>query len=140
LRGDFEGGKHRGEVLGETGAVPGAYQHRGRFNAACLDLLDDRPAGNPSGQFAYRLKQNGEPAAIPRDPAPEREFRALVESVERTLRALGNALFAGRASVDPYQKGKSTACDLCRLQAICRVDPWTHSYRRLRPVTDPPRP
>ncbi|MBE7501659.1 MAG: PD-(D/E)XK nuclease family protein [Verrucomicrobiales bacterium] len=140
LRGDYEGGKHRGEVLGETGASPKAYQHRGRFNAACLDLLDDRPSGNPSGQFAYRLKQNGEPAAVPRDPVPEREFRALVGNVEGTLRALGNALFAGRASVDPYQKGQSTACDLCRLQAICRIDPWTHPYRRLRPVTDPPRP
>ncbi|MCZ7635440.1 MAG: PD-(D/E)XK nuclease family protein [Verrucomicrobia bacterium] len=140
LRGEFEGGKHRGEVLGETGVSPKAYQHRGRFNVACLGLLDDRPAGTPSGQFAYRLKQNGEPAAIPRDPVPEREFRALLESVEGTLRALGNAVFAGRASVDPYQKGQSTACDLCRLQAICRIDPWTHPYRRLRPVTDPPRP
>jgi ATP-dependent helicase/nuclease subunit B len=140
LRGEFEGGKHRGEVLGEACTAPTAYQHRGRFNAACLDLLDARPGGNSSGQFAYRLKQNGELAATSRDPLPGRELQALLEGVAVTLRALGDALFAGRASVDPYQKGSSKACDLCQLEAICRIDPWTHSYRSLRRVTDPPRP
>jgi ATP-dependent helicase/DNAse subunit B len=34
--------------------------------------------------------------------------------------------------VDPYRKGAATACDYCDYATICRIDPWTHPYRRLR--------
>jgi ATP-dependent helicase/DNAse subunit B len=34
--------------------------------------------------------------------------------------------------VDPFRKDKETACKFCDYRAICRIDPWTHSWRVLR--------
>ena len=45
---------------------------------------------------------------------------------------MGRAIVSGAARVDPYRKGKTTACDQCDYRAICRIDPWTHRYRVLR--------
>jgi ATP-dependent helicase/DNAse subunit B len=45
---------------------------------------------------------------------------------------MGREIFAGAARVDPYRKGQTIACDHCKYQSICRIDPWTHVYRVLR--------
>jgi ATP-dependent helicase/DNAse subunit B len=31
----------------------------------------------------------------------------------------------------PLQKGTARACDRCEYQGICRIEPWTHSFRML---------
>ena len=58
-------------------------------------------------------------------------FEALLDSVERNLKQMGEAIFAGQAKVDPFRKGAVTACDQCEYRAICRLDPWTHNFRSL---------
>jgi ATP-dependent helicase/DNAse subunit B len=65
------------------------------------------------------------------------DFDALLARVKRRLVELGCAILAGEAAVDPYQKGASQrACGACDYQAICRIDPWTHPYRRLTGAGD----
>jgi ATP-dependent helicase/DNAse subunit B len=44
---------------------------------------------------------------------------------------MGRAIFAGDIEINPYQKGALRACDYCFYQGICRIDPWTHSFRQL---------
>ncbi len=132
LRGKFEAGKHRREVVGQL-AAPGAYAHRGHFAFDLLPLLDKRPGGAASGQFAYRLKSDGQPWKTPGDPLLPSDLGELLAEAEATIRDLGNAIFAGVIAVDPYEKGGTKACDQCPYRALCRIDPWTHTYRRLRP-------
>lgn len=129
LRGSYPRGASRAEVLDEAGASQArAYQHRGRFRLDALPWLD--PGGG--GQFSYRLKQDGQPYANSTDPVPAPAFVALLDAVEEQLRRLGTAIYAGDARVDPYVKGTNIrACDTCEYQGICRIDPWTHAYRRL---------
>jgi ATP-dependent helicase/DNAse subunit B len=45
---------------------------------------------------------------------------------------MGRAIFAGAIELNPYQNGAKRACDHCEYQGICRIDPWTHSFRVLR--------
>src|SRR5208283_2579192 len=63
LRGQFERGRTRAEVLSDREAVrQSRYQHAGRFDFAALRFLDNR--GLPQGtQFKFRLKKDGEPMA-----------------------------------------------------------------------------
>lgn len=65
---------------------------------------------------------------------PPGEFLALLDRVESQLITMGRQIFSGAAAVDPYRKGATTPCDYCEYQSICRIDPWTHQYRRLRPA------
>ena len=126
-------GQTRGEVLAGEADVPAAYQQRGRFREDALSALDARPEGVPSGQFAYRLTKGGGTARTSRDPLPVPEFEALIARLATTLVDLGTRILRGEAGVDPYQKGANeTACARCSYQTICRIDPWTHAYRRLR--------
>ncbi len=136
LRGQYPRGASRLEALADTArARLKAYQHRGRFSLAALPKLDARHDGAPSGQFAYRLKKNGEPYASDSDPLPAERLDALLDGVEDQLRRMGGEIFAGVARVDPYRHGTShCACDWCEDRAICRIDPWTHEFRRLRDV------
>ena len=135
LRGKCERGAHRGEVLG-PGAQGrrAAYQHRGRFDTRVLALLDRLAAtGDRSGQFSYPV--GGRPHKSYRDPMPSAAFSALLDHVEQLLRRLGRDIFQGITTVDPYLKGATElACDKCDFRSICRIDPWTHPYRRLRPA------
>jgi len=47
------------------------------------------------------------------------------------LKMMGQEIFSGLAKVSPYRKGATTACDQCGYQSICRIDPWTHTFRVL---------
>jgi ATP-dependent helicase/nuclease subunit B len=136
LRGQYPRGRSRWDAQAEAGKSRlKAYQHRGRFSLAALPKLDARRSGAPSGQFAYRLKKNGEPYASDSDPLPAGRLDALLDDVEAQLRRMGGEIFAGVARVDPYRHGTShCACDGCEDRAICRIDPWIHEFRRLREV------
>jgi ATP-dependent helicase/nuclease subunit B len=130
LRGAFEAGGTRDEVIaGAAQARQQAYRHTGKFDASRLPQLDR--SGN-ADQFNYRVNKDGSlrkgsPEAL--EPA---EFLALLDGVETQLVRMGRQIYAGAAAVDPYRKGSSTPCDYCDFAAVCRIDPWTHVYRRLK--------
>jgi len=129
LRGQFEGGKTRDEVLGAADARKLAYRHNGWFDAAALDKLDRTHAHD---QFNYRLNQDGSLRKGSTEALPRAEFVALLDGVETRLQEMGRAIFSGDANVDPYRKGTETPCEFCNYRAVCRIDPWTHPWRVLR--------
>jgi ATP-dependent helicase/nuclease subunit B len=65
---------------------------------------------------------------------PLAEFESLLDGIETRLREMGRAIFSGEAKVNPYRKGAEIPCDFCDYRAVCRIDPWTHQYRVLRPA------
>jgi ATP-dependent helicase/nuclease subunit B len=130
LRAESKPVKHRGEAL-SPGDGASAYQHAGRFNQEFLKLLDRRDA-EAGDQFNYRLTKAGKVHGACRDPVQAAEFQQMLDRVEEHLRRMGREIFGGVVSIDPYRKGSGTACDRCDYQAICRIDPWTHSFRVLR--------
>jgi len=135
LRGKFEGGASRTEVLAEPGEARRlAYRHTGRFNAAFLPRLDGSQAHD---QFNYQLNNDGSVRSNSLEALPAAAFAALLDQVEAQLRGIGERIYAGAAAVDPYRKGKATACDYCDYRAVCRLDEWTHEFRELRPGGKP---
>jgi ATP-dependent helicase/nuclease subunit B len=131
LRGQFEGGKTRDEVLDAADARKLAYRHHGRFDAGVLDKLDSKHAHD---QFNYRLNQDGSLRKGSTEALPRAEFERLLDGVEARLKEKGRAIFSGSAAVDPYRKGAETPCEFCDYRAVCRIDPWTHQWRVLRPA------
>jgi ATP-dependent helicase/nuclease subunit B len=129
LRGQFENGDSRDEVLGGADeSRRSAYRHTGRFDTGALDRLDSKRAGD---QFKYRLKNDGTLYAGSTEALPHEEFVQLLDRVEVQLREFGDAIYSGLAKVDPYRKGKQTPCEYCDYKPVCRIDPWTHQYRVL---------
>ncbi len=129
LRGQFEGGKTRDEVLGDASTGKSPYRHTGRFDTGALDKLDSRHAHD---QFNYRLTEAGKLYANSTEALSRAEFDALFDGVEARLKEMGRAIFSGEASVDPYRKSAETPCQFCDYRAVCRIDPWTHQWRVLR--------
>lgn len=130
LRGQFENGASRTELLNEAGQSRRlAYRHSGRFDAAFLNKLDRLGARD---QFSYVLNSDGTVRSNSTEALSCKEFTALLDQVEEQLRALGEKIYSGAASVDPYRKGAATACDFCDYRAMCRIDNWTHEWRDLR--------
>jgi ATP-dependent helicase/nuclease subunit B len=132
LRGEYKGGGTRDEILADADeSRRKAYRHTGRFDAGVLDKLD-RP--KMKDQFSYQLKKDGGLYANSVEAMPHVEFEALLDGVETRLREMGRAIFSGKAKVDPYRKGVETPCEFCDYRAVCRIDPWMHRYRVLRPA------
>ena len=94
--------------------------------------LDQRPNATSGDQFNYSRKKDGALSAKSQEALPAPEFLALLDHVEAILKQMGRDIYAGVAKVDPYQKGNLTACDHCDYRAICRIDPWTHTWRVLK--------
>jgi ATP-dependent helicase/nuclease subunit B len=94
-------------------------------------LFDNRSGGGKSDQFAYSLNQDGSLGKRASDAMTAGDFFAFLDAAKQKITDLGQAVYAGCADVSPYRKGSATACDHCRLGAICRIDPWTHEYRSL---------
>jgi ATP-dependent helicase/nuclease subunit B len=131
LRGQYESGGTRDEALADAdGARKRAYRHAGRFDISALSRLDRTKAAD---QFNYRLNKDGSVRANSVEALPRAEFEALLDRVETQLQEMGRAIFSGAAQVDPYRKGHETPCEFCDYRAACRIDPWTHQYRVLRP-------
>ena len=134
LRGQYESGGPRDEALADTDAArKRAYRHAGRFDAGALPRLD---RANAADQFNYRLNKDGSVRSNSVEALPRAEFEALLDRVETQLQEMGRAIFSGAARVDPYRKGHETPCTFCDYRAVCRIDPWTHRYRVLRPSAE----
>lgn len=110
------------------------HVHRGRCRASAVTHLDRGAPGQPSGQFALRINRDGSPRKGG-DLLRDEEFDALLARAREALQRAGAGLIAGDVRVLPYRYRTRTACDQCDLQAICRVDPATQTYR-----TVPSRP
>ena len=134
LRGKFSGAPARDDALQEMDSDRRlAYQHVGRYSLDAQSQLDQRFAreGQQSGQFSYRLKNDGTPRKDSRTVMEAAAFRDLLLGVEAKLREMGLAVFEGKAAVDPYRHGSKSACDYCEYRPVCRIDPWTHPFRAL---------
>ena len=129
LRGQFDGGRTRDEVLAAADARKEAYRHIGRFDAGTLDRLDHAHAQD---QFNYRLNQDGSLRRGLAEALTREEFERLLDDVEARLKEMGGAIFSGEAAVDPYRKGAETPCENCDYRAVCRIDAGTHEWRELR--------
>ncbi len=135
LRGAFESGGTRDEILAEAASErQKAYRHTGRFDASRLPQLDRAGAAD---QFNYRRNSDGSLRKGLTEALPAEEFIGLLDRVETQLIAMGRRIFSGDAAVDPYRKGAATPCEFCDFQPVCRIDPWTHKYRRLRTAVEP---
>ena len=135
LRGEYKGGGSRAEILAEADeSRRTAYRHMGRFDANILDKLDRTGAAD---QFNYRRNSDGSLRKGSVEALPCAEFEKLLDGVETQLREMGEKIFSGAAEVDPYRKGKQTPCEFCDYQAACRIDKWTHQFRRLGAVSEP---
>ena len=133
LRGKYDREAHRRDALADTDeARRRAYRHSGRFDARALPQLDARPGARQGDQFNYRLTNDGNLYKTSREALPTAEFAAMLDLVETNLKQMGRDIFSGLAKVSPYRKGAATACDQCGYHAICRIDPWTNSFRLLR--------
>jgi ATP-dependent helicase/nuclease subunit B len=132
LRGRYDSGGNRDDALEDVEAArKRAYRHTGRFDGNVLDLLDNRGASE-GDQFNYRRNKDGRISGNSREALDGNAFVALLDAVEISLRQMGQGIYAGVAQLDPFRKGRLTACNYCEYQSICRIDPWTHSYRVLR--------
>ena len=132
LRGKFEGGGSRDEILGDTEARQLAYRHNGRFDAGVRLKLDSRTDIERGDQFNFSVKKSGELAATSKEHLGSEEFSALIDGVEQQLRGLGEKIFSGAAAVAPYRNGKETPCEHCDYRAACRLDEWTQEFRVLK--------
>jgi ATP-dependent helicase/nuclease subunit B len=131
LKGDFGGGGSRQEILAESGDFDSAYKHNGRFDGNYLKHFDN--SGRRSGtQFTYRLKNDGGFYANSKGPMSKDEFMQLLDAVEANLVRMGQSIYNGTITPNPFQKGKERACDKCEYQAVCRIDSWTHQFRSLQ--------
>ncbi len=137
LRGRYPSEQNRRAALADADeARQLAYRHSGRFSTDALRLLDNRPDARRGDQFNYRLNNDGQLNKNCREALSAAEFTALLDSVEANLKEMGDRIFSGCAEVAPYRKGAAIACAQCEYQGICRIDPWTHSYRVLRKSPD----
>ncbi len=135
LRGQYDSGKHRNEVLADVQARPLAFQHSGRFNQDALEYLDTRPRPPDQekfgDQFHFRITKKGKVHGAYKDAMNPNQFGGMLDQVETLLRDMGERIFQGEAGVSPYRQSASTPCQRCDYRAICRFDPWTQSYRAL---------
>jgi ATP-dependent helicase/nuclease subunit B len=130
LRGDFNGGDSRDEVLGGLSAQA-AYRHSGRFDFRYLKRLDTT-GSNTGKQFNYRLNSDGSLDKRSKEPVETAAFAQLLDDVEAHLVRMGQSIYRGEIKPNPYQKGSDRACGNCEYQGVCRIDPWTHPFRVLR--------
>jgi ATP-dependent helicase/nuclease subunit B len=133
LRGTYASAARRDEVLANaTDARRDAYKHRGRFIHELLSAFDKdhRTRGN-GDQFSYRLKKDGGLYANCVDPIPAQTLNELLDAVEQQLTSMGNSIFAGDISANPYRHANKTPCEHCDYGSVCRIDHWTHEFRAL---------
>ncbi len=132
LQGHFKPAQNRSDARVEADKSRWeAYRHRGRFNTTALRWLDNREGASKGTQFAYRITNKGELYKNDSDPLSPQAFEALLTGNQALIVQMGEAIYRGEIQVDPYQHKNERACDYCQCQAICRIDPWTHPFRKL---------
>jgi ATP-dependent helicase/nuclease subunit B len=135
LHGRYERSNSRLDALAGADQIrKRAYRHAGRFDAAALPYLDSRPDVRAGDQFNFRITNQGDLYKNSPECLSTSEFVELLETVQANLKRMGAEIFAGTATVSPYRKGATTACQQCEYQPICRIDPWTHQYRLLKKI------
>ncbi|HUR45698.1 MAG TPA: PD-(D/E)XK nuclease family protein [Candidatus Saccharimonadales bacterium] len=131
LSGAYDSGKNRKDVLLEKSEGNSkAYCHEGLLNANELSKLDNRGVSK-GDQFKYSLTKSGALHKRCRSALPQAAFETMLDEAEKILRDLGTRVYEGDVRVDPYKHGADLACGKCTYQSICRIDPWTHTYRSL---------
>jgi ATP-dependent helicase/nuclease subunit B len=133
LRGNYKTAENRTAALRDTGEDRKlAYQHTGRFDVKALNQLDSRPGATEGDQFSYQRNAAGFLAPNSKEAMDSSDFAALLDSVEQQIKNIGIEVFAGASALSPFRKGTLTACDHCEYAAVCRVDPWTQEFRKLK--------
>ncbi|MCL6636346.1 MAG: PD-(D/E)XK nuclease family protein [Alicyclobacillus sp.] len=101
---------------------------------AWVGWLDERLlAGGETELFARVFNQNGQWSQ--RSPAlPPEVWRGMLRRALQHAEAIGQAIRRGDNRIAPYQLGQETACQHCRLQAVCHLERrWDRSpLRRLQ--------
>jgi len=69
--------------------------------------------------------------------ASDMQFKALLTFVNQKMTRIGENIIAGKIDVNPYLKGKKSACDYCKYSAVCGFDEAIdgYEYRRLMKMT-----
>lgn len=124
--------EERGEAVDAA-----AFLHVGRYAAQWQTLFDSQPGGGKSGQFKYAFTKAGPPARRGSDAVPEAEFSAVMAAAAAHVGVFGARIQSGDVAVAPFRKARVTACDYCEYRGICRFDPWTGEYRRLKKNATP---
>jgi ATP-dependent helicase/nuclease subunit B len=124
LRAEVKKADSRSAAFHAEGAAIDLKQ-TGAFDAGLLERLDKEKTG-----LLFDYSKEGRPSVEYKALAPE-EFANFVSDTETRLRELGRRIFEGDVRMDPYKKGGQTACNNCFYGAICRIDPWTHPFRKL---------
>lgn len=70
--------------------------------------------------------------------AGEEEFQILSGYVNHKIRQIGQKIFDGEISANPYLLKEETGCDYCPYRGICGFDPGIpgQSYRKLENIKD----
>ena len=122
----------------DSGKPTKPFEHTGRFSFDFLSLFDSDHTSGSSGQFSYRLKNDGTPYANSQELVSQEALTGIVRDAEDMLRVMGDQIMDGNIAVDPYRKGTQLPCSFCEHKSICRIDPWTHAYRSPRPLLETP--
>jgi len=134
LSGNYESAASRNELAADPAEMHKlAFQHVGRFDSEALNFLDSRNAAE-GDQFRYRRNADGQLGAQIKDPMSTAEFQELLAVTEERMREFARRIFDGDITVNPYKKGGQHACKWCEHAGICRIDPWSHQFRKLNKV------
>jgi ATP-dependent helicase/nuclease subunit B len=104
----------------------------GVFDWEMIGRLDPQRSGR---LFDYTQKEGQPKAAVNLKALPPDEFAELLRDTEIRLRHLGKRIFEGDIAMNPYQFKGERACGNCFYAGICRIDPWTHTFRDLEAQT-----
>jgi ATP-dependent helicase/nuclease subunit B len=109
-----------------------AFQFRGRFAAERLEQLDrEAGPGSRGSHFAFHIKKGGAVSEASGDAVPAIALQRLLDQNAKTIREIAERIYEGEAGLDPWKKGGKTACDTCDCRPVCRMDPWTQTFRSL---------
>ena len=102
------------------------------FNIDYLSQLDSSAPTEKSGQFDFRLKNDGSPYAKSFNVLEPDRFNSVLQRSEELMREFGERIYSGDVSIHPSKKGKEIACWKCRFQPVCRFDAWTQKFNHLQ--------
>jgi ATP-dependent helicase/nuclease subunit B len=105
---------------------------RGVFRFDVLANLDKELTTGLSDVLKVHIKADGMIGyANSSDAVQPDVFVALLEHVRRRLGELGDQIFSGTISVEPYRLNRLTPCPHCDFRAVCRFDPSINVYHTI---------
>ncbi|MBM3848312.1 MAG: hypothetical protein FJ405_18745, partial [Verrucomicrobia bacterium] len=112
-------------------AADNPHEHRGRFDADHLSLLDAREGVSKGDQLNYKRNKDGTFHANSVDPVSGVKFRSLMDQAMEKVAGFGERIYSGEMRPAPFQLKAEKACTFCEFQGVCRFDPWRDVYRVL---------